>query len=257
MPSAPPIRVLSFDVFGTLLDLEEDRARPEAYLHLARWLGYHGLAVDPAEMHRRLDTIAAERMHASVEPYPDVQMLDVLEEAVAGLAAAGRHDPDLRRTLQPLLPPAALLLRTLTTVSLAMVPHAAGALAELAADFRLGICSNTQRAYTIGELSMFDLLAPFEHIVFSSDVRAAKPGERIFERFLDEFGVQAEEVVHIGDRLLDDVEGALAMGMRAIWLDRQTPAPGSSSASEPTLPAGVPIIRDLRELPLAIAALES
>jgi putative hydrolase of the HAD superfamily len=49
---------------------------------------------------------------------------------------------------------------------------------------------------------------------------AAKPDPRIFRHLLDVAGVEARRVVHIGDDPHADVQGALAAGMQAIWLNR-------------------------------------
>ena len=49
---------------------------------------------------------------------------------------------------------------------------------------------------------------------------AAKPDARIFARLLDEAGVAAAQVIHIGDDPLLDVVGAQRAGLNAVWLNR-------------------------------------
>ena len=48
-----------------------------------------------------------------------------------------------------------------------------------------------------------------------------KPHETIFRRMLELLGVDAAEAVMVGDTLEDDVEGARAVGMRALLVDRE------------------------------------
>jgi HAD superfamily hydrolase (TIGR01549 family) len=48
-----------------------------------------------------------------------------------------------------------------------------------------------------------------------------KPHASIFRAVLDLLGVQPAEAVMVGDTIADDIEGALASGMRAILLDRE------------------------------------
>jgi putative hydrolase of the HAD superfamily len=81
------------------------------------------------------------------------------------------------------------------------------------------------------------LLALVDGVVTSADVGAAKPDARIFRRGLELAGAQAHDAVHVGDSVANDVEGARALGMRAVLLQR---------AGAP--PAGVESIRTLREL---------
>ena len=48
-----------------------------------------------------------------------------------------------------------------------------------------------------------------------------KPHASIFRAVLDLLGVEPPEAVMVGDTIADDVEGARALGMRAILLDRE------------------------------------
>ena len=48
-----------------------------------------------------------------------------------------------------------------------------------------------------------------------------KPHASIFRAVLDLLGVEAAEAVMVGDTIADDIEGALALGMPAILLDRE------------------------------------
>ena len=64
-------------------------------------------------------------------------------------------------------------------------------------------------------------LAGLFHVaVTSGDVGAAKPDPAIFRAALSRAGVHANEAIHVGDQLSSDVQGALAVGIRPILLDR-------------------------------------
>jgi putative hydrolase of the HAD superfamily len=82
------------------------------------------------------------------------------------------------------------------------------------------------------------LLALVDGVVTSADVGAAKPDPRIFRRGLELAGGRPQDAVHVGDSVANDVEGARALGIRAVLLQR---------AGDP--PAGVDHIRSLVELP--------
>ena len=60
----------------------------------------------------------------------------------------------------------------------------------------------------------------FHLAVTSGDVGAAKPDPAIFRAALSRAGVEPYEAVHVGDQLSSDVQGALAVGIRAVLLDR-------------------------------------
>jgi putative hydrolase of the HAD superfamily len=56
--------------------------------------------------------------------------------------------------------------------------------------------------------------------VTASAAGAAKPDARIFAALLAMAGVEAHQVLHIGDDPLADVVGATRAGMQAVWLNR-------------------------------------
>jgi 2-haloalkanoic acid dehalogenase type II len=60
----------------------------------------------------------------------------------------------------------------------------------------------------------------FEGHVTAISAGAAKPDIRIFTHLLDAAGVEAQQVLHIGDDPHLDVMGAAQAGMQAVWLNR-------------------------------------
>ena len=70
------------------------------------------------------------------------------------------------------------------------------------------------------ELDELGVAARLDAVVLSGEVGSRKPEPAIFERALAELGVDAADAVFVGDRLVDDVEGAAAVGMttvQALW----------------------------------------
>jgi putative hydrolase of the HAD superfamily len=103
---------------------------------------------------------------------------------------------------------------------------------------RLGIVSNWDtRLRRIAEGHGLDRLVDF--LVISAEAGARKPDPRIFRAALAQADVAPAEALHVGDLADEDVEGALAAGLRAVLLDRE----GTAAAD------GVPTIRSLAELP--------
>jgi HAD superfamily hydrolase (TIGR01662 family) len=103
------------------------------------------------------------------------------------------------------------------------------------AGFRIGLVSNSAR--DVREFARhhgLDVdagLSSFHH-------GHTKPHASIFRAVLDLLAVAPTEAVMVGDTIADDIEGALALGMRAILLDRQ----GAHAGFEPRIEA-------LNELP--------
>jgi putative hydrolase of the HAD superfamily len=85
-------------------------------------------------------------------------------------------------------------------------------------------------------------LAPLlDGVVVSAVVGAAKPSPAIFARALQLAGASAQDCLHVGDSLAEDVAGAHAAGIEAVLLHRDGVAPALD---------GVRVIRSLDELAL-------
>lgn len=86
-------------------------------------------------------------------------------------------------------------------------------------DLKIGLISNwgTEIDRIIPELPMADYI---DDVVSSGASRLHKPDHRIFELALMRLGVEAHESVHVGDHPVADVEGATAIGMAGVLLDR-------------------------------------
>ena len=91
-------------------------------------------------------------------------------------------------------------------------------------------------------------LAPLvDAVVTSAAVGAAKPAAAIFTHALGLAGVGAQDALHVGDSLEEDVRGAAACGIGAVLLRRgQDGGPPASAAR--SSPEGLPVIGSLAEL---------
>jgi len=80
----------------------------------------------------------------------------------------------------------------------------------------VGVVSNSEGrvAELLAELGWLDRFAV---VADSGKLGMEKPDERIFRWACDAMGVAPDRVVHIGDSRSADIDGALGVGMRAIW----------------------------------------
>jgi FMN phosphatase YigB (HAD superfamily) len=61
---------------------------------------------------------------------------------------------------------------------------------------------------------------PVQFILVSETVRAYKPHRLVFQRAVEQLGLEAHEVLHVGDSDVDDVMGAKAAGLQVAWVNR-------------------------------------
>jgi HAD superfamily hydrolase (TIGR01509 family) len=96
------------------------------------------------------------------------------------------------------------------------VPETLAALRS--AGLRIGLVSNSAR--DVREFAQHHGL-DVDAGISSFHHGRTKPHASIFRAVLDLLGVEPEGAAMVGDTIADDIEGALALGMRAILLDRE------------------------------------
>ncbi len=91
-------------------------------------------------------------------------------------------------------------------------------------------------------LHALDLVGKFDFIAASARIGFEKPHPRIFQWALEQAAVPAETVIHVGDHVDADVEGARGVGIEGILIDRaHRYGPGE-------VPDGIPVIHSLEAL---------
>jgi HAD superfamily hydrolase (TIGR01509 family) len=244
------LKAVIFDLGGTLVEMREGYTA-EAVLARAAPAAIRLL---PAEQAARLDPaavgVAVRRAYVELEeaacagdrsPVPaELAVMRAMaglgitvdaETARAMLAALYVSERDTNR----LLPGAAETLHALVGMGL-----------------RLGIISNRMHGGTLllDDLGYYGISHLFSGMVASCDAGQMKPHPAVFRLALEELGASPEEAVMVGDDLCADIEGGLAVGMRAVWVRRPP-----DRTDEP--PEGVPSIRRLDELPPTIARMRA
>ncbi|HEX2255001.1 MAG TPA: HAD-IA family hydrolase [Thermoanaerobaculia bacterium] len=111
-------------------------------------------------------------------------------------------------------------------------PEVRGILAELAGmGLPMAVVANWDERLP-GLLEELGLGSFFAAVVFSAEVGVEKPHPAIFHAALEVLGVAPEEALHVGDRMQEDVEGALATGMEALLLVRPETAAGRVAVAQ-------------------------
>jgi putative hydrolase of the HAD superfamily len=214
-----PIRAIVLDALGTLMTFEPPAPHLSARL---------GVAEDVAATAIRAE-IAYYRAH--------------LHEGrdAASLADLRRRSAEAMRPALGLdVPGEELTAALLASLRFRAYPDAAPALRELrAVGLRIVVLSNWDAS--LHERLAETGLAPLvEGAIASAELGHAKPDPAAFAAALELAGTPADAALHAGDSLREDVEGALAAGLRAVLVARDGP---------PARAPGVPVIASLAELP--------
>ncbi len=221
------IRAVTFDAFGTLIDTGRD-----VLIHVARAVCQdHRPSLAPEKLLETWD-----RYFFNAE-YDDFQnLVTTTEDSLAKTMADYGMEGDPRPYIE--------MLERMWSHAKAY-PEAARVLARMDGLPR-AVVSNADDAFLKELLSKNGLT--FDHVITSEGVRAYKPRARIFQVALDVLRAAPDQVVHVGDSLTADVEGAKRLGIRTVWVNRTG---GARGATDPRPDHEIP---DLNPLP---ALLES
>ena len=108
-----------------------------------------------------------------------------------------------------------------------------------------GIASVQRRRFGASPITRY-----FRSVIISEELGIAKPDPRIFDPALREVGVEAADVLYVGDSVTSDMAAARNAGMDFCWLnpDGEAVPPG---------PPPVCVIRDIREILACRSILET
>jgi putative hydrolase of the HAD superfamily len=229
-------RWVFFDVGGTLLDPDPSFAE-----RFAMVLADHGHDVDVATIRAGLDTLPDRFVRAANEGDRWTTSLDRSRRFWGSV-----YDSVLERVGVPTCDGLGdALYETFTSLeTYSLFPDVLDVLAALGArGDRLGIVSNFEAwlPQLLGHLGVRDR---FEVVVISGIEGIEKPDPAIFELALDRAGISAAEATYVGDVPAFDVDPPVALGMRAVLLDRRGRYPEHDG----------PRIDDLGLLPSLLAA---
>ena len=205
MPDA--IRLITFDLDETLWPLNPviQRAEEASYAWMQRQTPEltARYSLDDLRLHRR--DVSQRR------PQIAHDMTEVRLHSLAELMADDGYGLDHARSATAVFREA----RNRVTP----YPEVLSALKQLRGRFLLFSVTNGN-----AEVSSTPLRDCFDDSLAAADVGAAKPDPTIFRIAAERAGVDLEEMAHVGDDPVRDIDAARRVGMRTVWVNREAAA---------------------------------
>jgi putative hydrolase of the HAD superfamily len=121
------------------------------------------------------------------------------------------------------------------------IDGAAELLAHVRGAAAIAIVTNNLVGEQEDKLRVCGLSQYVDALVASEDVGVSKPDPEIFRIALERLGVPADDAVMVGDSFPNDIEGARAAGIRAVWFNRDGREQPVGGADVPVIPALTPL----------------
>ena len=232
------IRVILFDVNGTLLGYEDPLGFQGRFAQACRDMG-HPVTVDQVDavFRRLVDQWAIKKrqgfQRASNDDQYRTTMTWVYQQMLEGLAIPGDVESKASALYERFI---------IREGFMPLHSDVEDTLIRLrAAGLRLGVLSNFP-SHLEDTLKAHGIHGHFDFFVTSSLVGMEKPDPAIFELAIARAGVPRDQILYLGDDPDDDIQGASAVGLAAILVDRHNRWP------EVTCPR----IKSLAELPAIV-----
>lgn len=226
----PPLRAVFLDIGDTVM-----RPNPSWEGVYALALREHGIDVDVEELRqalRRAYHHGGWGMENGFEPTEETSFRRTVEIDAAAIAELGLEPMDdaFYRRLSELF---------MVTSHWHIFPDAYPTLRALQErGLTVGAVSNW--VWNLPELlHALDLVSHFDFIAASARIGFEKPHPRIFEWALRQAKVEPAAVLHVGDHVDADIEGARGVGIEGVLIDR------AHRYRPDEVPDGVPVIDSL------------
>lgn len=253
------LKAIIFDLDDTLL---WDKKSVEAAFMETCQFAARKVAVDPDKLEEAVRHEARE-LYSSYETYPFTQMIGInpfeglwgtfddpgeqfqkmkaivpayqKEAWTRGLLRLGIDDKGLGEQLAELFPKA----RRNHPFIYKETFHV---LERLKDHYQLILLTNGSPSLQSIKLEITPEISPyFRYIIISGAFGKGKPDASIFQYVLTEANILPEEAIMVGDNLMTDILGASRVGMRSVWINRESKLPDEEV--KPTY-----VITDLKEL---------
>ena len=230
------VELITFDLDNTLWDVDTIIIRAETTMR--EWMGAEAPSALEVYTSDALHDIRASvfARHAHMRHDLTHMRIEVLNEV---MLRAGHNQAQARALAE-----AAFDVFFVGRNTVEFFPHALNTLATLAERCQLYALTNGN-----ADIERAGLGPYFAGAFSSADVGASKPDPAMFHAALAATGLDPKAAVHVGDNLVDDIQGAQKVGMQTVWVNL------GDAALEPEGVTPDAIVTSLGELPDAIARL--
>jgi putative hydrolase of the HAD superfamily len=204
------IRAVGFDLFNTLITVEP-HALNRAVNRLSMSLQEEGIAVEPGAFSIAHRAAAIQHITDTRHDGRETHNRFWISTALNQLGwAVAPDDPRIARAVEVYF---SAFLEFCN-----LIPGTEEMLGTLKARFPLGLLSNfTHPPAAQAILDGLGITSFFDVVLISGEVGYRKPHALVFRMLVEKLGVEAGELLYVGDDPEPDIDGAYSMGIKPVW----------------------------------------
>lgn len=204
-----------FDLYGTLVDIHTNEAKPYLWEKLRGLYAFQGAHYTPKELKAAYFAEVAKEKERTKKEHPEFAHIDIRLEHVferlyqnKGVSAG-----------EELVQYTAQAFRAVSTKYIRLYNGARELLNTLKANKKhVYLLTNAQRCFTVPELRMLEIYDLFDGIVISSDEYTCKPDKAFYEKVLSRYSLKKEETIMVGNDYITDIRGSHESGLDSLYI---------------------------------------
>ncbi|WP_297427807.1 HAD family hydrolase [Clostridium sp.] len=201
-----------FDLYGTLVDIKTNENSKILWEKLALFYSFNGASYDAKSLKNSYKNKVKEiQLSISNTDYPDFPIETVFESLF--------KDKNVHVSLDT-LKATAQMFRVLSIKHLKLYDGVLDLLNLLKQrKKKIFLLSNAQRIFTLYEMKILGIDKYFDGILFSSDCFVCKPDAKFYNKLLNEFNIDINSSIMIGNDPIADIEGSNYLGLDSLYID--------------------------------------
>lgn len=199
-----------FDLYGTLVDISTDEKKPCIWEKMALWYQLHGADYSSKELNKQYHILVKEALKNQKQENPEIKLEKVFKQMF--------QNKNVEVTSE-FASMTGQMFRTLSIEHLTLYHGVKELLQRLkSAGKKIYLLSNAQRFFTEPEMRMLGIYDFFDGVLFSSDIGIVKPGIKFYQALFEQFQLEKQTSVMVGNDIYADIYGAKEFGIQSMYI---------------------------------------
>lgn len=204
-----------FDLYGTLVDINTNEWKSYLWAKMTELYAFEGAYYTETELKKAYFAEVEKEKEKVHKKHPEYEHIDIqIENVFNNLLTNKGIKPEKNFAFFT-----AKAFRAISTKYIKLYDGALDLLRSLKAKGKkVYLLTNAQRAFTMPELIMLDLVKEFDNIVISSDEFTCKPDKAFYNIILDRYNLDPKESIMIGNDYITDIKGSYEAGLDSLYI---------------------------------------
>ncbi len=205
-----------FDLYGTLVDIHTDEFKLSLWRQMAAFYSLKGAKYKGKELRDEyLKYVDQEQETLAKKQQMDVSLVEIVLDRVFAKLYTQKGVKANRQLVEDTM----VMFRMLSTSHIRLFPGVKGLLQRLRADGKgIYLLSNAQASFTRPEMIMLGIYDCFDGMLYSSDALVKKPNKVFYQMLFDQFHLDKETAVMVGNDARADMIGAAEFGISGLYV---------------------------------------